>query len=184
MYIHLIACAGRLTAKVLIFCWGISFLSNVHAQDLTQKIKAAYLYKILQFVTFPEDALHEPGVVNACILGDDQFGSVLDEIDGARIEQGVLKIHRISGFKQDTSLERCNALYVVESERRRVRSIMRFVDSRRILTISEFAPFIRFNGLIELFEEDDRIRFRINEKLVREADYRVAAQLIELGVRQ
>lgn len=157
---------------------------NAIAVELSYQIKAAYIYKILQFVSFPNDAFHIDGVLNVCVLGEDRFGPALDEIDGASVPQGIINIVRLETDSGEHSLDGCNALYLVETERSNVQSILSRIDSKEILTIGEFSPFIRDGGLIELFAQNDTIRFKINQELVKDTDFQVAAQLIQLGVRQ
>lgn len=157
---------------------------NAMAVELSYQIKAAYIYKILQFVSFPDNAFHIEGVLNVCVLGEDRFGPALDEIDGAGIPQGIINVVRLQDGSGQLPLSDCNALYLVESERSNVQSILSRVDSRKTLTIGEFSPFILDGGLIELFVQNDTIRFKINQELVKETDFQVAAQLIQLGVRQ
>lgn len=157
---------------------------NAIAVEMSYQIKAAYIYKILQFVSFPDNAFQIQGVLNVCVLGEDRFGPALDEIDGAGVPQGTINIIRLNDDSGGMPLSDCNALYLVESERLNVQSILSRIDSRKTLTIGEFSPFIRDGGLIELFEQNDTIRFRINRELVKDTDFQVAAQLIQLGVRQ
>lgn len=156
--------------------------THAGSADLGYQIKAAYIYNILKFVTFPDSAFHVEGVLNVCILGEDRFGAVLDRINGASIPQGVINIIRLDDGEGE-QLDECNALYVVETERWSIKSILSRIDSKEILTISEFSPFIQYGGLIELFVQDDSIHFRINEELAKVTDFQVAAQLIQLGVR-
>lgn len=157
---------------------------NAIAVELSYQIKAAYIYKILQFVSFPDNAFHIEGILNVCVLGEDRFGPALDEIDGAGVPQGIINIVRLQDDAGKLLLNNCNALYLVESERSNVQSILSRINSRKTLTIGEFSPFIRDGGLIELFVQNDTIRFKINRDLVKETDFQVAAQLIQLGVRQ
>jgi hypothetical protein len=74
-------------------------------------------------------------------------------------------------------------LYLIDSERQGTDAILAKVDEAQVLTIGEFSPFIRHGGLIELFEQNDTIRFRINEKLLSKTDFKIDAQLIQLGVK-
>ncbi|WP_370454899.1 YfiR/HmsC family protein [Hahella sp. KA22] len=41
---------------------------------------------------------------------------------------------------------------------------------------------IIYGGLIELYKKDENIRFRINEELVTVTKFKMAAQLVRLGV--
>jgi len=157
-------------------------LQTVLAADVVHQIRASYLYNFLQFVSFPPESLSEDKEIHVCILGVDLFGSALDEIDGASTHQSRLKIVRLGPYTADTPINQCNVLYFSASENGDTKSIINQIDPRKVLTISEYSPFIPYGGLIELYRKKDSIRFRINESLVKETYFKVAAQLVQLGV--
>lgn len=156
---------------------------RAQAADVAYQIKASYIYNFLQFVHFPKEALRGVGLLNVCILGEDRFGPALDEIDGATIPQGHLKILRLGRFSTAAALDSCNVLYLIDSEQQGVDSIMAKINESQVLTIGEFSPFIRHGGLIELFEQNDIIRFRVNQQLLGTTDFKIDAQLIQLGAK-
>lgn len=164
---------------------GLSCVSSSLAQavDIAYQIKASYIYNFLQFVRFPESALQSDGSLNVCVLGEDRFGSALNAIDGSKTPQGRLKVVRLGRYSSTPDLGRCNVLYLIDSERRGAGAILAKIDEVQVLTIGEFSPFIRHGGLIELFEQNDTIRFRINEGLLSKTNFKIDAQLIQLGVK-
>ena len=164
---------------------GLSCATSLLAQaaDIAYQIKASYIYNFLQFVRFPEAALQNDGGLNVCVLGEDRFGSALDAIDGSSTPQGKVKIVRLGHYSAASDLGRCNVLYLIDSERQGTDAILARIDEAQVLTIGEFSPFIRHGGLIELFEQNDTIRFRINERLLSKTDFKIDAQLIQLGVK-
>ena len=151
--------------------------------DIAYQIKASYIYNFLQFVRFPQEALQSDGTLSVCILGEDRFGPALDAIDGSSTPQGRVKVRRLGRYSTGSSFGRCNVLYLIDSERQGVDAILAKIDGAQVLTIGEFSPFIRHGGLIELFEQNDVIRFRINEGLLSKTDFKIDAQLIQLGVK-
>ena len=164
---------------------GLSCATSLLAQaaDIAYQIKASYIYNFLQFVRFPEAALQNDGGLNVCVLGEDRFGSALDAIDGSSTPQGKVKIVRLGHYSAASDLGRCNVLYLIDSERQGTDAILAKIDEAQVLTIGEFSPFIRHGGLIELFAQTDTIRFRINERLLSKPDFKIDAQLIQLGVK-
>ncbi|WP_372875070.1 YfiR family protein [Pseudomonas sp.] len=176
-------CANGL--RCLLLGVGLSCAPSLLAQaaDIAYQIKASYIYNFLQFVRFPETALRGEGTLNVCVLGEDRFGSALDAIDGSTTPQGRVKVLRLGHYTGASDLGRCNVLYLIDSERQGTDAILAKVDEAQVLTIGEFSPFIRHGGLIELFEQNDTIRFRINEKLLSKTDFKIDAQLIQLGVK-
>jgi hypothetical protein len=153
------------------------------AIDAAYQIKASYIYNLLQFVHFPKDALRQGELLTVCILGEDRFGEALDQIDGSKVPDGRMHIVRLGRYSSNAELNRCNVLYLIDSEQRMADKVIARIDSSQVLTIGEFSPFIRHGGLIELFEQDDVIRFRVNEQLVNKTDFKIDAQLVQLGVK-
>lgn len=171
--------------RCLLLGVGLSCASSLLAQavDIAYQIKASYIYNFLQFVRFPEAALQDDGGLNVCVLGEDRFGSALNAIDGSSTPQGKVKVVRLGRYTAASDLGRCNVLYLIDSERQGADAILAKIDEARVLTIGEFSPFIRYGGLIELFEQNDTIRFRINEGLLSKTDFKIDAQLVQLGVK-
>lgn len=175
---------GRSLPALLLglLCGALAAQTPEDASTVASRIKASYIYNFLQFVSFQPDSLGEDNEIRVCILGRDGFGNTLDDIDGERISQGTIRILRLGRLKKSTFLGNCHALYLSASEADNVDQIMERVDAHQVFTISEFNSFIEHGGLVELYEHDDSIRFRINEKLVKETSFKVAAQLVQLGV--
>jgi hypothetical protein len=59
------------------------------------------------------------------------------------------------------------------------------LDSTRtkpILTVSELPGFAESGGMIELYQMDDRIRFKVNLQSIREAGLELSSSLLKLAV--
>lgn len=147
--------------------------------DVEYQIKASYIYNFLQFVRFPPPL---PDDLHVCIVGVDRFGRALDAIDGASTPHGRIKIERLGPLTRGAILKRCHVLYLLDSEREAVADLLRRVDTTQVLTIGESANFLASGGLIELFEKNEVIRFRVNPELAGKTGFRLDAQLIQLGV--
>lgn len=152
-----------------------------NSQMVEYQIKASYIYNFLQFVKFPSDALRDDGEVVVCIAGENRFGRALFELDGAKTSQGLIHVELVEPHTNAVHNKRCNVLYVVGSEAQRARALLENVDPRKVLTIGEDQSFVRIGGSIELYIEDDVVRFRVNVEQVKQADFQVAAQLMEMG---
>lgn len=173
----------RLSAYALMLFVGLwSAPVPANPPEVIYQIKASYVYNFLQFVNFPVETLDPDGQIRVCLLGQDRFGSALDEIDDATTPQGKIHVLRLGPYNPSVSLDACNVLYLTVSEARKAGTILARVDPHRVLTIGEFSPFINQGGLIELYQANDSIRFRINDSLVKETQFKVAAQLVQLGV--
>lgn len=152
-----------------------------NSQLIEYQIKASYIYNFLQFVKFPREALHAEGEVVVCIAGENRFGNALFELEGAKTSQGLIHVELVEPHANAIQNKKCNVLYFVGNAYHKAQSILADVDSRRVLTIGEEQSFVNIGGSIELYIEDDVVRFRVNVEQVKQADFHVAAQLMEMG---
>jgi hypothetical protein len=164
----------------LIFFLFFGVMSSASAEAVVYQIKASYIYNFLQFVQFYEEPAQGP--LHVCIFGKNKFGSALDGVDGATTPEGKIKIHFIKSYQGPSSLAQCKVLYFVGDDAAFNQKILADINPAEVLTIGESAGFIGMGGYIELFILDDSIRFRFNKKLVGNTQFKVAAQLLSLGV--
>ncbi len=173
----------RLLLMLLLLVAGSGLaIPSALAREATDQIKASYIFNFLKFVTFPAAEFSSDNIVRVCLVGRDHFGNALDAIDGRFTGQGNVEIVRLGPYRSALSFDGCHVIYVMDSEAHKTERILAGIDSRRSLTIGEYVPFVDQGGMIELFEKDDTIRFRINAELVKDAKFQIASQLILLGV--
>jgi hypothetical protein len=165
----------------LIFFLLFGVISSASAEAVVYQIKASYIYNFLQFVQFSEQPAQGP--LHVCIFGKNKFGSALDDVDGAATPEGKIKIHFIKSYQDPASLSQCKVLYFVGDDNAAFnQKVLADINTTEVLTIGESSDFIGMGGYIELFILDDSIRFRFNKKLVGNTQFKVAAQLLSLGV--
>jgi hypothetical protein len=153
-----------------------------HQREIEYQIKASYIYNFLQFVNFEHHLLGKDRELVVCILGEDRFQAALDELDSAPTPQGTIRIARMGAYTPKHTFDQCHVVYMVETEAGHTADVLERIDRQETMTISEHAAFISAGGLIELYVQNDSIKFRINERLVQQAKFHMSAQLIELGV--
>ena len=176
---------GRGHARLLTLCVGIA-TSCVSASadtpsrhELEYRVKAAYLYNFAVFVTWPDEdgASLDPIVVG--VLGDDPFGELLDAtLDGKLVRERPLEIRRYASLEE---LGQCDVLFVAADQSATVDRILEQVGSRAVLTISELDGIARRGGVVTLYRESDRIRFRVNIASAERAGLKVSSRLLKLA---
>jgi hypothetical protein len=160
-------------------CLFLILSTQTYGQNAAYEIKASYIYNFLQFVTFPEKILQE-SQINVCVVGQNNFGNALDQIESSSTPQGKIHIIYLNDYSR-SSLSSCNAIYVTESEKNNTQSILSNLNTKNVFTIAEYVPFISLGGLVELYIKDDKIHFRINKFLARHANFQISSQLLQLG---
>lgn len=165
---------------------GIDAPSDVLASDAgaTQgspeyRLKAAFLYNFAKFVRWPASAFAESDEIVVGILGEDPFGTVLeDTLEGMTVEGRRFRVVRLRSLEGavDTHI-----LFVAASERDRIDRIIELVDGRPVLTVSEVPRFAHRGGVINFFIDRDKIRFEINYARSQSVGLEISSRLLGLA---
>ncbi len=141
------------------------------------QIEAVYLYNFTEFVEWPAQSFLRPdSPLTIGILGSDPFGPLLDGlVSGATINGRPIVIRR---FVRPKEIESCNILFIGRSEADRVEHICSLLKGRHILTVSEINDFVHRGGIVELVEENQHVRFRIDFQHARAESLTVSAKLL------
>jgi hypothetical protein len=124
-------------------------------------LQAVFLFNFAQFVEWPSEAFSDskaPLVIG--ILGEDPFGSVLDEtVRGETVRGRPFKVRR---YRKVADVKGCHILYISRSEANRLEDILAAVKDRPILTVSNSDDFDSQGGIIRFIVEQSRIRLSID----------------------
>jgi len=176
----LCACAAVLPGGVTPACAGDAALSEY-------AIKAAFLYKFLFFVTWPDSELMETGKAPLVlgIVGKDPFGDAFAGIENKPCAPSnrVLNIRRFGDARALQNLEDCQLVFICTSDRTERQRRLAQLAGRPILTISEHSGFLEEGGMVNLVIQDRKVRWEINQMAIRKAGLRMQAQLLRNAVR-
>ena len=125
------------------------------------QVKAAYLFNFGQFVEWPPGAYPSPTAPFVIgIVGDDPFGSMLDEVvRGETIGGHPLQVRR---FRRVEDLTPCNILFIARSEAQNLEQTLRSLRGRHVLTVTDASGAGSREAIIVLLTENNRVRMRIN----------------------
>jgi hypothetical protein len=143
------------------------------------EVKAAFIYNFLKFVDWPAEAFSgNGGEYMVGILGKDPFGTVLDEmLENKKVNGRPIVLKRIT----EAEMKHCHLLFVSPSERRRSGLILEILKGLPILTVSEMPEFAEAGGVINLFEDDKRIRFEVNIDAQKRAGLKIQSSMLNLA---
>jgi hypothetical protein len=102
----------------------------------------------------------------------------LKKLTGRKIQGHAVTIQ---SFKNNVPGGLCQMLYIAQSDSS---SYVKSVDNMSqpaLLTVSEIPGFIEKGGIIELFREDNRTRFKINLGKARQLGLEISSRLLSLA---
>jgi hypothetical protein len=143
---------------------------------LEYEVKAAFLLNFAKFVEWPAPGSSSSLPISLCIVGDDPFGSALDQIiDGETIAQRALAVKRIPPMVNAD----CNMAFVGGTEKDIPKVLAVF--PKGVLTVGEGSDFLRHGGMIAFAIDNRRVRFDINQTAVRNAGLSVSSRLLRVA---
>jgi hypothetical protein len=162
------------------------FLSCLVAPDSGQaarpskeyEVKAAFLLNFVQYIDWPTTAFADAkSPIAIGVLGDDPFGSALDQTFQGESAHGRSFVIKRSRSVDD--LKSCHLLFISKSEKDKVDDILSSLNTTTLATVSEFDGFARRGGLINFYLEGKKIRFEINTNAAQSKDLKVSSELLK-----
>ena len=144
------------------------------------QIKAAFLLNFLKFIEWPSAVLpRNDSPITIGILGQDPFGSALpDTLRDENVRGHPLSLRRSSDIND---LRACQLIFISKSEAPREGQIITSISELPILTVSDNAGFCREGGVIQLYLEDKKVRFMINQPGALNLGLKVSSQLLNVA---
>jgi hypothetical protein len=143
------------------------------------QIKAAFLYHFTQFIEWPTGEANEPLVI--CVAGDNALRRSVGELTrGKVVGSRAIEVREI---KEPEETHTCHLMFLTSALNPKLPRYLAAVRALDVLTVGEPPGFLDRGGMIELFLEDNRIRFDINEQALRDAHLRASSRLLRLARR-
>ena len=164
-------------ALTAIFLLLLSYLS-VKAQYNENIIKAAYIERITRFVEWPvKDSIRSLDKFIIGVYDENDFYNTLKDV----FKEKPIKEHQVKiiPIKSPEQINTCNICYI---SGRAISLISKFVDaanSSGVLLISGSTNFCKAGVHINFYLEDEKLKFEINEKSMKNAGFKVSYLLMQ-----
>jgi len=170
---------GRRVVSVvfLLFCTAVA---QVYAQDVTEvRLKGAFLFNFARFTEWPPEVFHGDAPVSACVVGDRAVGESFSETVKGKLLTG--RQIAVTFVAAAMPLPACHLLYVSGVADSRMAEIVATVRDVPVLTVSDADAFTKRGGIIQIFVESGKMRFRINSRSAKRARLQLSSRLLALA---
>jgi len=184
------ACVGILVVALVVFVTAgppatansAQFSRSGSIQADEYRLKAAYLYNFLLYVTWPDEAFEDedsPLVIG--VLGNDPLGTALDEV--ARRKKAKGRDIHVRRFRSWDDFQPCHVLFLPRTAGTdAVREAIRRTEGKPLLLVGEAPGAAMLGATINFYLDFDRtIGFEINVDATAERRLRVDARLLKLA---
>jgi hypothetical protein len=141
---------------------------------LEYQVKAAFLLNFTKFIDWPQSEASSP--FGICIVGDDPFGLVLDQmVEGETFQGRKLAVQRVRRPPPSS----CQLVFAGKSEK----DIDGLLSSLGpgVLTVGEGNGFLRAGGMIGFVIDKGKVRFDINNSASARAGLRLSSKLLSVA---
>ena len=143
------------------------------------QLKAAFLYNLLQFIEWPQQAFKDASSpIIICLYDDTAAGKAFDSYRNENIRGRRLVFKTFEEIK--SSLD-CHILFVNTQGSKIITSIIANAGSRAILTVGESDGFARMGGIINFFTADNKLRFEINPEAAKKAGLKISSEILKVA---
>ncbi len=144
------------------------------------RVKAGFLFNFPQFIEWPARAFataQAPIVIG--VLGEDPFGSYLDElVRGEKVGGHPIIVRR---YRRGDDSADCHILFISGSEAGQFPKIVSALAGRSVLTVADEDGFERAGGMVRLAIENGKIRLRINPDAAKASGLAISSKLLRLA---
>jgi hypothetical protein len=152
----------------------------VHADVAREnKIKAAYLYHIINFVQWPGGHSNSRKHMSICLVGDATFQSLLKPLtnnSSSHYDVEIVVNH------SNASVDGCHIVYFANTTVEQTKYLIAQTRNRPILTLGDVPGFARLGGMIGFVNHENNVRLEVNLSSANNAGLSISAKLLEVAL--
>ncbi|MCV2353895.1 YfiR family protein [Paucibacter sp. B2R-40] len=157
---------------------GACLSSTVQAQAVPEyAMKASYLYNFMIFADWPGlDAQTQIDGLTLCVLGQDNFGEALNNLEGKNVNGRRLSVIRMNGM---AGIKKCQLLFITEQEAPNMQSILKYLADAPVLTVAD-TP-VAAGAAILLSLDGKRLVFDVNIQRAKKVGITLSSKVLQLA---
>ncbi|WP_067517666.1 YfiR family protein [Endozoicomonas ascidiicola] len=150
-------------------------ISAANEATKEDRVKAAIVFKLTKFITWPA----KKQTLALCVIGSGGINSELAKINHKfSMGRRISVTHKAPAAPLD---KLCDMVYVHNIKNIDVATVLKKLQKKPVLTISDNDDFAFQGGVIELFRTGSKIRFAISKGSTRNAGLSISPQLMKLA---
>lgn len=161
----------RHTFLLMLFC---VLHHSVQAQISESEVKAAYIERFTRFIEWPDD--FENNTFKIAVIGKNPFKSSLDDLfTKTNIKNQSVKLIYTNNLND---IINANLVFISGSEKKRINEILKAIGKRPILIISDTKGFCELGTHINMYVDENYIRYEINKEALEKSGLSVTSLLL------
>lgn len=160
--------------KIKILLFFLLLMGSLQAQVSENEFKAAFIERFTRFVEWPID--FEDNTFKMVVIGETPLKNSLEELfENTEIKDLDVELIFTTELNE---LQNANLIFISNTEKKRVEEILSITNTLPILIISDTRGFGTKGVYINMYMEDNYIRYEINEKSIKKSNLKVSSLLL------
>ena len=151
------------------------------AQPLEHEVKAAFLFKFLSFVEWPQAALGAPGAPLVIgVAGAEDAAAALEQMSAGRSAQGrPVEVRRLREGEPPTGV---HMLFLARGQAQRLREIARVAPAQPLLIVCEWDGALDQGAAVNFVRADARVRFEVALDAAERRSLRISSRMLSVAL--
>ncbi len=146
-----------------------------------RSVKAAYIYRFLNYVEWPSTILAPTDPLIIGVLGADDVASELEQV--IRNRTGDERPIAVRRFGPNDTWSGVHVLFVGHDMAARVQQVIKALHDRSVLTISDAEGAAERGFVIGFVPVDARLRFEVNADAAERSGLKLSSRLLTVALR-
>ena len=138
-------------------------------------VKSAMLYKMIRFVSWP----NKPSEIKICTIAPTDFNAALKEVIKNSKNENIIEIIYLG--KNRKAIDSCHVIYFDNKKTKENKILIKNIEKKPILTVSDKEGFIKYGGIVELYKEKNKIKFSISIKAKKKSGLKISSKMLTLA---
>lgn len=165
---------GRLIKNIIFLMLFSVVYTSAQAQISESEVKAAYIERFTRFIDWPDE--FENKTFKIAVIGENPFNSSLDDLFAETdIKKHNVKLIYTNNLDDITNV---NLVFISGSEEKRIKEILKAINKKPILIISDTKGFCELGTHINMYVDENYIRYEINQEALEESGLKVTSLLL------
>jgi hypothetical protein len=166
---------------IWLFCAGLPQVALPASDELAReyRIKAAYLYNLSKFITWPDEGAQDKSApVMICVYGYNPFGQYLEKLQERTVKGRPIAIRYVNDHQP---ISGCQILFISQHNTTTPKALTMSPSSSPVLTVSDDEDFLNHGGLVALVTVNNNVQLDINLSRAKQAGFIISANLLEVA---
>jgi hypothetical protein len=173
----------RREISLFILILGLFFNNSIVASEVRgeYEVKANYLLTFLKYTECPGTET-QPLVIS--VLGKNPFGKYLQKFHGKKFNKRLVKVNYLKSLDEALKIQHHHILFVCSDLELRQKVLLGQLTAKSTLTIADNKWFLSSGGMISFVLKGDKIRYKINHKVIAANKVEISSQVLRLALNK